>query len=136
LHVEAPRLKRDNLQTLSTYWSFKTYRQGIGRLRNAAVALDYELSRWEDEPDFKVLERSEVEISGVPAEQAIFTHKYLPRDIGVGRDTEELEFIIQREIYFVYDGLIWNVGEESNIDVAEAHKVHFEHMLETFKILD
>jgi hypothetical protein len=98
--------------------------------------LEKEISRWEDEPEFKVLERTEVEISGIPAEKVVLTYKYFPTDVGLGYATEELEYIIQRSIFFDCDGFIWWIEEQSNIEVAEVHKVHFEHVLQTFSILD
>ena len=129
--VEAPRLKRDKSHIVSTYWylDFSRAFPASPILGNAKVALDNELSRWEDEPDFKVLERTEVNISGVPAEKVVFTFKYHPTYIGTGYHAEESEYRIMREIFFDYNGFIWQIVADSNIDVAEAHKVHFEHLL-------
>ena len=123
--VEAPYLKRDKLPILSTWWVFETSNWGY-----AAEALDNEVSRWDDMPDFKVLERNEVEIIGVPAEQAVLFFRSR-----ISQYTKETEPVIHREIAFKYGGFTWEIHARSNQEVAEAHKAHFEHMLETFKIL-
>ena len=143
--VEAPPLQReDKLRILSTYWAFRVNRASIVLgPRNARAALEDEISNWDEisrllyESEFKVLERTEVEISGVPAEKVVSTRKYRP--IAKGSKfwpTEELEYMTHRWIFFDYDGFIWWIEEQSNIEVAEAHKVHFEHMLQTFRILN
>jgi hypothetical protein len=132
--VEAPHLRRDDLYIKSTYWVFEVARAGERSLQNATAALNYELSLWMTWPNFKVLESSEVEINGVTAQQRVIAYEYRPLGIGVRPYIEELELKIRRYIYFDYKGFIWMISASSNSEVTEEHKVHFEHMLQTFNI--
>jgi hypothetical protein len=99
---------------------------------NAEAALEDSLSFWESEIDFEILDRSAVEVAGVRAEQVVFFCR-VPRDYPLGAEPTP---VVKRSLYFEYDGLIWMIGSSSDQAVAEADNVHFEHMLETFRILD
>jgi len=41
-----------------------------------------------------------------------------------------------REVYFDYNGLIWRIDIRSDSTTAEEDKADFEHVLQTFKILN
>jgi hypothetical protein len=45
-------------------------------------------------------------------------------------------YVITREVCFDYGELIWEISINSNVATAEADKVIFEHLLDTFQILD
>lgn len=133
--VYAPWLKRDDDFIPSTFWHFFA-QPADEEWPNAMTALEDDLSFWKAELDFKVMERSKIEIGGVEGEQVVFSYRYRRVDPTTRRFTEESEPVIQRNIYFDRGGIVWNIREESNLEVAKVHNVYFEHMLETFKILD
>ena len=84
--------------------------------------------------DFEMRERSTIEIDGVQAEQIVFFYRAVREDIGHGPGGDP-EPTIERALYFDYRGLIWDIRISSNEEVIEEHKVHLEHMLETFQFL-
>ena len=88
--------------------------------------------------DFEILDRSSVTIAGVEGEQVTFCY-YAERKL-VG-DSEGPFFklpatLIARCVYFDHNGFIWEIFMKSIEEVAEEDKVHFEHIIETFTILD
>ena len=99
---------------------------------NAKTMLDYEFSLIEGLPDFQLLERSPVTIAGSQGEQVIYSYYGYhttwesPAETGTAYDA-----------YFDSGGLIWIVELIADeYTAAERAKADFEHILETFQILD
>lgn len=94
--------------------------------------LDYELSRVEELQDFELLERSPMTIAGTHGERIIFSY------YGYHSSMEsEAETGTAYKAYFDSEGLIWRVVMIADeYATAERAEAHFEHVLETFKILD
>ena len=103
-----------------------------GDIPSAAAAMEDSLSFWETQDAFELLERSVVEIAGVRAELVVFLDEISRDWVRVPEPVPS----ISRELYFDCGGLIWNIYCSSILDAAEADNVHFEHLLETFRILD
>jgi hypothetical protein len=118
---------------------------------NAKAAVEALISYWGE--SIKLLERSAVTVAGIPGEQIVYSHKppmimraplklilfTISPDWNARytrRNPQESELRITREVYFNYDGLIWNIQIDSDESVAEQAKADFEHLLKTFKILD
>ena len=80
---------------------------------------------------FQLLERRPVTISGVEGELSAFVEEWV---VLAARDTPKLRYV--RWAYFDYDGLVWEIEAEAEEELAEQVRVDFEHVLETFKILD
>jgi len=139
-------------QVNSTYTFFKVTVGGpTSESPNARTALERELSRL-SEPE-KLLERSAIIVAGLSAELIVYSHR--PPTIastpaapdffavtssvwGVASAAAPLEpeMKVTREAYFDYKGLIWNVAIDSDESEADQAKGDFEHILQTFKILD
>jgi hypothetical protein len=104
---------------------------------NAESSLEYELTFNDGLPlkDYQLLERSQISVAGIDGEQIIYYW-----DMGVPEypDDPEPEPIptIMREVYFDYGNLIWTLSIRSNQAIVEEANAIFEHMLETFQILD
>ena len=135
VEIDAPSLVRDYARIRSTDWYlFITTTED--KWPNAKAALEDDLSfRKERFNNFKLLDRSSIELSGVTGEQVIYFYKTAiqgPPDEPAGG----LEPTIARDMYFDYGGLVWNIAVISNQEVADTHKIHFEHMLETFQFLE
>jgi hypothetical protein len=76
-------------------------------------------------------ERVPIIVNGIQGEMIVWTCQWIPDFYpGTKRDA------ISRDVYFDWGGLIWEIGFVSHTDRAEQAKVEFEHLLETFQILD
>ena len=85
--------------------------------------------------DFQLLERSQVTVSGINGEQIVYSYTEIR---GVGqRKTDEDPYPMQgRRIYFYSNGVIWELTLDLLLSEAETANADFEHLLETFQILD
>jgi hypothetical protein len=98
------------------------------------VEPDYYDEDDEEEPK-RLLERSTITVAGIPAELIVYSYGY-----DYVRDSPSDPWVIliriAREVYFDYNGLIWKLAIESDEDRADVAEADFEHLLETFQILD
>jgi hypothetical protein len=84
-------------------------------------------------PDFTLLEKSELAVDNVPAYRIDYMERNLqPIDRGLSKPPIE----VFREVYFDTIGLRWMVQMRSDSSTADADKPDFEHILQTFKILN
>jgi len=99
---------------------------------NAEAMLEDNLARAEEHQDFQLLERSSVNISGIQGEQIIYSY------FGYHSTWEsEAETGTAYKAYFDYEGLIWRVVMLADeYAAAERARADFEHVLETFQVLD
>lgn len=98
------------------------------------VEPDYYDEDAEEEPK-RLLERSTITVAGIPAELIVYSYGYdLIRE--ESSDSSVILIRIAREVYFDHDDLIWNLVIESDEDRADVAEADFEHLLETFQILD
>jgi hypothetical protein len=129
----------------STYGYIKIIVEGVGiTYPDAEAALEDNLSGFA-EPDYydedaeeepkRLLERSTITVAGIQAELIVYSYGYdYVRDST--SDSWVILIRIAREVYFDYDGLIWNLVIKSDEDRADVAEADFEHLLETFQILD
>jgi hypothetical protein len=95
----------------------------VGKLLNAEA-------RW---ANYNLLERSNIQVSGISAEYAHFvSSSLLPMRPGPGEDIPLKHYIWA---YFDYNGLIWQIEVESEGEMAEQARFDFEHVIQTFKII-
>jgi hypothetical protein len=106
-------------------------------------------------PDFVLLERSMVSVGGISAEQIVWSGGInsssvrLPAPFSCSLFPVMLEnvrekyttFVLPthvRDVYFEYGGLIWIIQVTSSPiqNEVDQAKADFEHVLQTFKILD
>jgi hypothetical protein len=84
-------------------------------------------------PDYTLLEKSELEVDNVPAYRIDFMERNLqPIDRGLSKPPIE----VFREVYFDTKGLRWMMQMRSDSSTADSDKPDFEHILQTFKILN
>ncbi len=100
---------------------------------NAEAMLEFLLSFHEKWEDFKLLDRGSITVNGIQAQQIVYSYTSFP-ELVYHKDTKVS--VTVREVYFDYGGLIWEISISSNTSTAEAANVHFEHILQTFKILN
>lgn len=95
--------------------------------RPAEVRINDSISNWGKWPNFQLLERSNVSVSGIPAELIA----YEVDGFFVGPD---LKYCTQ--VSFDYNGLQWDIEAEAGINMSEMVRTDFDHVVETFKILE
>ena len=82
--------------------------------------------------NFELLERIPITVSGVEGELiAYVVDWFIPIPRGEG---PLLQY--HRAVYFDYNGLIWEIEAECEIEMVDQVKADFEHILETFRFLD
>jgi len=99
---------------------------------NASAAQDDYLAYLANREDVNILEYSSAIVAGLEAKQVKFHHN-IPTDPVRVKDPVPA---IARLLYFDYAGLIWEIYTSSTLSTAEENEVHFNHILEAFKILD
>jgi hypothetical protein len=86
-------------------------------------------SKWEN---YQLLERAPLTVSGIEGEMVAYLVDKLmpiPRE-----DGQRLEY--HRAVYFEYNGLIWVIEAKCNQEIMDQVMADFEHVVETFTILD
>ncbi len=77
-----------------------------------------------------LLERSPVTISGLEAEQVVFSiTSQVP-------DPDPKYPAISRRVYFKYSQEIWTIDLTSSKDIADQVKPDFDHIIESFQFID
>ncbi|MBN1643307.1 MAG: hypothetical protein JW856_00580 [Dehalococcoidales bacterium] len=83
--------------------------------------------------DYKLLDKYELTIDGVHAYRIDYQNRnIIPAIAGVSGPRIE----VIREVDFDANGFSWMIQMSSDSSTAEADKADFEHILQTFKILD
>ena len=117
------------------------YEAGLLGNPDAEAALESEITRiatHEHYIDFEILDRSSVSIAGVKGEQCVFSYYYPEKapSFDEGPILKLPATIIVRCVYFDHNGYIWGIRLSSTEGLAGEDEAHFEHILETFKILE
>jgi hypothetical protein len=96
--------------------------------------IERELEFQQNWSGYEVFERSTITVDGISAEYAFFANNTMlifPAEAG---DDPPPRYMW--EVYFEYNGLIWNLSAFSEESMVEAVEAGFKHMLNTFKILN
>ena len=90
------------------------------------VVLD---SNWEN---FQLLNRRPLSISGLEGEEIEYLiDRLMPIPVENGKN---LDYCV--EVYFNYNGLIWEITARGDQEIREELKADFDHILKTFKIIE
>jgi hypothetical protein len=84
----------------------------------------------EGQNEFKLIDRSPVNVDEVIAEQVIYSY-ILQSD----KELEDTNFISYR-VYFEKNGFFWKIIIEAISDRTEQAKRDFEHIIQTFRIIE
>jgi hypothetical protein len=79
-------------------------------------------------PDFVLAERTPVQVSGIDCEMISYTNRF---PSGLNSDITQYWYV-----YFDYQGRLWHIGFASNPNLYEENRIHFMHLIQTFKFLD
>jgi hypothetical protein len=82
--------------------------------------------------DYKLLNKCEITVDGVQAYRIDYQNRNIVPAIAGGEPRIE----VIREVRFDAKGYVWMIQIRSDSSTAEADKADFEHILQTFKILD
>lgn len=99
--------------------------------QNAQERLENDISDNSKRENFELLERYPVTVSGVEGEIIAFVIDWF---LPFGEEWPDLQY--HRRVYFDFDGLIWTITAMSEMEMVNQVKADFEHILETFQILD
>jgi|WetSurMetagenome_2_1015567.scaffolds.fasta_scaffold378016_2 hypothetical protein len=93
--------------------------------------------------EFKVLEQVDLNIADIPAKLIAYQERDITRamagmyaKMSGNNDSQTVAYEVCREVSFVYNDLLWTISIDSDVSTAEAEKADFEHVLQTFKILE
>ena len=112
----------------------RVFETGWNDYKDATDLLEKNTQRLSDSyKDYQILERSSVTVDNIKGEKLISS--YTPGESHES-DLKEPTLLINRRVYFDYEGLVWEIMMISIEKVAEADEPIWEHLIETFKILD
>jgi hypothetical protein len=86
--------------------------------------------------DFRILERSPVSIIGEQGEKVVYSYLWEPPLRPEGSMGDEPKPTETRMVLFVHKNILWKLEIESSPSNAETTKADFEHIKQTFKILN
>ncbi len=81
--------------------------------------------------EYKLYNKSEITIDGAPG----YRIDYQIVDIVPAIAGDEPGIAVYRYVYFDAKGLVWTINIHGHSSFAEGDKIHFEHLLETFRLL-
>jgi hypothetical protein len=125
-----------------SYLRVDVYEAGRRGNSDAEAALEDEITSFatdENYRDFEVIDRSPVTIAGVAGEQVTFSYCFFESDPVMDDEGPHFKLpitLIVRCAYFDHAGFIWEIFLQSTEGMVEEDEAHFEHILETFTILD
>jgi hypothetical protein len=102
--------------------------------RGATAISEFEEHLSHIEEDGTILDRSQVTVSGVLAEYVAYTSNTLIPLFAVSEGGIPAKYCWT--VYFDHAGLIWNIEAESEVAMANQVKGDFEHVLQTFQIIE
>jgi hypothetical protein len=105
---------------------------------NAETAVKERISRLKQERNFQLKEQIRIIIAGIEGWEVVASFKERPfyptgEYDGMPRDPEH---IISRDLFFDYQGMVWQLSLYTDVDSYEQTNADFEHVLGTLRILD
>jgi len=119
----------------STTWSLLVEPTGKEFLNDEA-ALEHDFSYWSKQLNFNLIEQSSITVDGVQGTQIIFTYYYAQLPLPQGGSGGPPVPTTVRDIYFTQNGLIWSMEIYSKSEAAQKNNEYYDHLLQTFKILN
>jgi hypothetical protein len=100
---------------------------------DAETTLETWLTKASWSSGFELWEKSEIIVDNITAIQAIYSETNI---LPIDRGGEEVPKEIWRRVHFDYNGMIWTITLNSNYYTYDTDNKIFEHVLQTFQILD
>jgi hypothetical protein len=112
--------------------SISNYKIYFGESYSATEKIEAVLKGEAEWENFQLLERSPITVSGVEGELIVYlVDRLMPIPV---EDGENLEYV--RAVYFDYNDLTWEIEMQCNQDIQEEVTAYFNHVIETFEILE
>ena len=99
-------------------------------------ALEGYLKLCKTNKDFKLLERSSIEINGESGEEVALSYYFTLPDRPEGLSTVSTDLTIVRLVAFTHNNILWRLHVSSTESYADSAKADFEHIKQTFRILN
>jgi hypothetical protein len=108
------------------------YKIYFGESYSAADKIESVLEDQAKWANFELLERTPLTVSGVQGEVIVYlVDRLMPIPV---EDGKNLDYF--RSVYFDYNGLTWVIEAQCTQEIMEQVIVDFEHIVETFTILE
>ncbi len=109
-----------------------------GGFPDAETAMKERIAQIKRETNVQIREQVRIIIAGIEGWELVasFEEKPFPPpgdDAGLPRDPEH---IISRDLFFDYQGMMWQISLYTDVGSYEQTNADFEHVLGTFRILD
>jgi hypothetical protein len=101
---------------------------------NAQAAWEYQLRFYEVYDNFEIVSSSTTTIDGIQANEYIVAFTHTP-DPDRDPDLKPVD-MMAKDIYFDYNGLIWNLNVRSSALYFTSNEARFGQLIESFKILE
>jgi len=95
--------------------------------RSATARIEESLRDWGTWPNFKLLERSTATVAGIQAELIAY-------EVDGWFAGAAIEYRVK--VSFDHSGLHWDIDASADIDMADVVRADFNHVIETFEILE
>ncbi|MFC2035816.1 hypothetical protein ACFLUJ_06825 [Chloroflexota bacterium] len=106
------------------------------RGRNSEEAAEFNISYWSRDEDFRLIERSSIEVAGIRGEQIVYSYvnEFTPH-VSLGMHSVNKP-AIRRGVFFDYNGQSWSISVTGHESIDDIVKKDYNHILETFKIIE
>lgn len=109
----------------------KVYKPGLYGDTDARTAIEKELSYYENDENFKVLERKSISVAGLSAEYVSFSTSMPYSNPSIPTHNR-----LVRLVAFDYAGFVWKIELACFEEEIQETQAYFDHLLDTFRILD
>jgi hypothetical protein len=114
------------------YVDISNYKIYYGESYSATNRLERVLEGEAKWANYQLLERAPLTVSGIEGEMvAYLVDKLMPIPV---EDGENLEYVCA--VYFDYNNFTWKIEAKCNQDMMDEVRADFDHIVETFTILD
>jgi len=102
----------------------------------ADTAVDNHISdrKWEFHRNFRLIQKARVIFRDLEGWETIITYRERPFGAAIDLVPREPAFIVQRDIFFDYQDMVWQISLFADVKSYDGHaKNDFEHVLNTMK---
>ena len=85
--------------------------------------------------NFEIINSSSVIVDGIQANEYVVAFTSNPDPDRDPPDLKPVDIIV-KEIYFDYNGLIWNLSLRSSAQYFASNEIRFEQLIDSFKLLE
>jgi len=102
---------------------------------DAQTTWEYGIRFYEVYENFEIINSSSVIVDGIQANEYVVAFTSNPDPDRDPPDLKPVDIIV-KEIYFDYNGLIWNLSLRSSAQYFASNEIRFEQLIDSFKLLE